>query len=104
MPFTTEQFLGKFESYNISVFPAQPVLYVLSCIAVALTFGRARSSGLIVTLALASLGLGGSGLSRRLFCFDQSRRACVRVSVYRTSPHGFLPRRGQGADGLQVYP
>lgn len=38
MPFTVEQFMGVFESYNLAVFPMQIIAYVLGLIAVFLVF------------------------------------------------------------------
>ena len=55
MPFTVEQFLGVFESYNLAVFPMQIVAYVLGLIAVFLVFKN--RSGRIVPAILSFMWL-----------------------------------------------
>jgi hypothetical protein len=76
MPFTVEQFLGIFESYNQAVFPMQAIAYVLGLIAVFLVL-RSRS-GRIVAAILSFMwfwngivyhGLFFSGINRAAFGF-----------------------------------
>ena len=40
LPFTREQFLGMFETYNQAIWPAQVLAYVLGAVAVALLIWR----------------------------------------------------------------
>lgn len=55
MPFTVEQFLGVFESYNLAVFPMQIIAYVLGLIAVYLAFKN--RSGRVVPAILSFMWL-----------------------------------------------
>jgi lipopolysaccharide export LptBFGC system permease protein LptF len=43
MPFSAEQFFGVFRSYNLAVWPAQPLLLALALLAFALVLVSARS-------------------------------------------------------------
>lgn len=49
MPFTVEQFLGIFQSYNLSVFPMQIIAYALGLVALFLVF-KNRSGQLIAAI------------------------------------------------------
>ena len=53
LPFTTEQFLGVFEKYNLSVYPAQLVFFILALTVTILTFVKFRGAGKIFSSVLA---------------------------------------------------
>jgi hypothetical protein len=53
LPFTTEQFLEVFEKYNLSVFPAQIVLFILALTVTVITFVKFRSAGVFSSAVLA---------------------------------------------------
>ena len=55
MPFTTEQFFGVFERYNVAVWPAQIALLALALIVVALVVRGRPGDGAWVALLLACL-------------------------------------------------
>lgn len=54
LPFTTEQFLKVFETYNLAVWPMQIVLYVLALCAVYFGVKKGPVSGRIIFLLLAA--------------------------------------------------
>ncbi|HKS28685.1 MAG TPA: DUF6064 family protein [Pyrinomonadaceae bacterium] len=54
MPFTTEQFLRVFESYNHAVYPAQFALIILALISVYLTIRARPSSSRLIAVLLAA--------------------------------------------------
>lgn len=53
LPFTTEQFLEVFGKYNISVFPAQIVIYILAIIVVILAVFKKGGAGKFSSYVLA---------------------------------------------------
>jgi len=55
LPFTREQFLGVFVTYNDAIWPLQIVAYLLGIIVVALLFRPARSSGRMIAGVLAAM-------------------------------------------------
>jgi hypothetical protein len=57
LPFTTEQFLGVFESYNRSVWPAQFVLFATALLLVVLAIWKRRFSDKVIGVGLAILWL-----------------------------------------------
>ena len=52
-PFTREQFLDVFTHYNIDVFPAQLIFYLIAIIAINFTMMPGRSSGKITSIILS---------------------------------------------------
>jgi hypothetical protein len=56
-PFTTGQFLGVFEAYNLAIWPAQVVAYALGVAAVVLAIWPRPSSDRIVSAVLAGFWL-----------------------------------------------
>src|SRR5579859_4859677 len=48
LPFTRDQFLGMFETYNRAIWPAQVLAYVLGVSAVALVIWRTRASDRLI--------------------------------------------------------
>ncbi len=57
IPFTEEQFLNNFASYNTDVFPAQILLYLLAGVAIYLVFSRKEYSDRIISGILTFLWL-----------------------------------------------
>ncbi|MDN5002918.1 DUF6064 family protein [Bradyrhizobium sp. GCM10027634] len=55
LPFTAEQFLGIFASYNRAIWPAQVLAYLLGGLAFLLVFHKGRWSGQIVAGTLAAM-------------------------------------------------
>lgn len=55
--FTSEVFFALFEDYNLSIWPAQVIAYVLGVLALALVFRPSASSSRIIGAVLASLWL-----------------------------------------------
>jgi len=53
-PFTTEQFLTNFEHYNVAIWPAQILAYVVGLAAVALALRAGRTSDQLIAGALAT--------------------------------------------------
>jgi len=53
LPFSVDEFLQVFKHYNLSVFPAQILLYVLAVVTVILSIKRTISSDRILNLILA---------------------------------------------------
>lgn len=60
LPFTIDQFMGVFETYNRAVWPAQIVAYILGITAVFFSLRQTRHSGRIISgiLALSWLWIG----------------------------------------------
>lgn len=60
IPFTTDQFLNVFERYNVEVWPAQVLLYVVGLLAIGLAIQRrtSLSRGINFILALLWLWMG----------------------------------------------
>jgi hypothetical protein len=52
LPFTVEQFLAVFQSYNEAIWPAQVVAYVLGALAVMLALRKTGAAGRIISLIL----------------------------------------------------
>lgn len=57
MPFTTEEFLGVFEKYNLAVFPMQVVLFLMAVAVVFLSFQKFKWSDTLNLILLAFLWL-----------------------------------------------
>lgn len=57
LPFTTEKFLQLFESYNLTIFPAQIFLNLLALIIILLAVKKNHSSNKIIGLSLSILWL-----------------------------------------------
>ena len=57
LPFTLEQFLNVFATYNKAIWPAQIVAYVLGAIAVAVLLRRDRASDRVVSAVLGLMWL-----------------------------------------------
>jgi hypothetical protein len=53
IPFTVEQFFDVFKTYNVAIWPAQVVAYVLGVIALALAIRQNKSSGQVISGILA---------------------------------------------------
>ena len=53
IPFTVKQFLGVFESYNVSVWPMQVIAYLLGVTVIVLIFKRWRHSSQIAATILS---------------------------------------------------
>jgi hypothetical protein len=67
-PFTAEQFLRLFETYNVAIWPMQVVVYVLAGLAVVLAVKRTAISGRLIGAVLAFLWLW-IGVVYNLFFF-----------------------------------
>src|SRR5688572_47357 len=79
MPFTTNQFLKIFETYNQAIYPVQWILQVLAIAAVLMTLvPRFRSSKIIAALLFALWGWTGviyhwlffSGINKAAYLFS----------------------------------
>lgn len=57
MPFTPEQFFGVFERYNLAVWPAQVIIYILAIVAFSLVFKPAKHSSRIISGILGAFWL-----------------------------------------------
>ncbi len=77
-PFTAEQFLGVFESYNLAVFPMQLIAYALGLIAVFLVFKK--RSGRIVPAILSFMWLW-NGIAYHLLFFSPINKAAYGFAV-----------------------
>lgn len=55
LPFTVEQFIGVFASYNKAIWPAQILAYFIGGLAVALVFRKAKRSDQIIAGVLAAM-------------------------------------------------
>ncbi len=53
IPFTVEQFLNVFETYNTAIWPSQIAAYILGIIAVALVFRKRKYSAIFISIILA---------------------------------------------------
>jgi hypothetical protein len=67
LPFTPEQFLAVFVTYNRAIWPVQIAAYLLGAVAVAFLVCKTRQGNLVITGVLASMwlwtGFGYHGLS-----------------------------------------
>lgn len=57
LPFTTEQFLEVFETYNTSIWPAQIMAYLFGGLAIYLAFRPSARNGRVISLILAGFWL-----------------------------------------------
>ena len=57
LPFTTEQFLEVFETYNTAIWPAHIVAYLLGLLAIYLAFRKGSGGNRIISLILAGFWL-----------------------------------------------
>ena len=57
LPFTRDQFLGMFETYNQAIWPVQAIAYLLGIAAVALVIWRVRASDRLISGILAAFWL-----------------------------------------------
>lgn len=73
-PFTVEQFLEVFRSYNEAVWPMQVFLYLFGVVIVALSIKKTHSSYKIITLVLAFLWLW-MGIVYHLLYFSSINKA-----------------------------
>jgi len=55
MPFTRSDFFGVFEAYNLAIWPAQIVAYLLAVAALGAILAQGRWSGAVVRCALAMM-------------------------------------------------
>jgi hypothetical protein len=67
LPFTVDQFLGVFEAYNLAIWPAQVMAYILGVAAVALAFKPSPYAGRIISAVLASFWLWNGALYHLAF-------------------------------------
>jgi hypothetical protein len=72
MPFTVEQFLGIFHSYNLSVFPMQIIAYALGLVALFLVFKN--RSGQLISAILSFMWLW-NGIVYHGFFFSSINKA-----------------------------
>ena len=77
-PFTVEQFLNVFESYNLTVFPMQFIAYALGLIAVFLVFKN--RSGRIVPAILSFMWFW-NGIAYHLLFFSPINKAAYGFGV-----------------------
>jgi len=66
-PFSIEQFLEVFQSYNLAIWPAQLVAYVLGILAVVLVFRKTRYGDFIISVVLAIFWLWMGGVYHLAF-------------------------------------
>jgi hypothetical protein len=74
MPFTTEQFLRVFESYNLTIYPAQWTLIVLASIAIFFA-ARTRSYSSRLIAVLLALLWAWTGIAYHLAFFTRINKA-----------------------------
>lgn len=79
-PFTVEQFLSVFESYNLAVFPMQAIAYVLGLIAVFLAFRGGTRAARIVSAILSFMWLW-NGIAYHLLFFSPVNEAAYGFGV-----------------------
>ena len=80
LPFTTEQFLAVFRSYNEAIWPAQIVAYLLAGLAVVALYGRSARSDRIIAAALAIMW-AWTGIAYHLAFFATINKAAYVFSV-----------------------
>lgn len=67
LPFTTEQFLEVFKTYNTSIWPAQIAAYILGLAAIYLAFRKTAGRDKIISLILSAFWLWMGGLYHLTF-------------------------------------
>jgi hypothetical protein len=80
LPFTTEQFLGVFERYNLAIWPLQIVAYALGLVAVALALRPVGPSDRIIGAILACFWLW-MGAVYHLAYFSAINAAAIILSA-----------------------
>ncbi|MBU0508405.1 hypothetical protein KKH27_06165 [bacterium] len=74
LPFTVDEFLALFESYNRAIWPAQAMGYALGVLATGLALWRSRAGDRIVVAVLALMWLW-TGVVYHIFFFSEINRA-----------------------------
>ena len=80
LPFTVEQFLKVFETYNDSIWPFQIVLYLLAFIAVTVIMMKTKNSGKVAMSILVMLW-AWMGLVYHIFYFSAINRAALVFGI-----------------------
>jgi hypothetical protein len=100
LPFTREQFLGVFVTYNDAIWPLQIVVYLFGIIVVALLFQPARSSGRMIAGVLAAMWAWTGVVYHGLF-FAPINAAAYLFGALFLLQGGFLAYAGVRHDRLR---
>lgn len=76
LPFTREQFVAVFADYNLAVWPAQSLAYLLGLGMVILLFRRSRAGDRIIGGGLAAMWVW-TGIAYHWFYFSSINRAAL---------------------------
>jgi hypothetical protein len=102
MPFSPAQFFAIFAAYNVAVWPAQIVLYLLALAVVGLAARRSRLAG-VATMALLALLWLWAGVVYHLFFFTRINPAAwlfgALFVLQATLFFWYGVRRGRGGPG-----
>jgi len=82
LPFTTDQFLDVFARYNVAVWPAQLLVYLLGVLCIVLALRRATHSSRIISLILSLLWLWMGVVYHFLFFSKINQAAWVFGSMF----------------------
>jgi hypothetical protein len=100
LPFTREQFLGVFVTYNEAIWPLQVAAYLLGTVAVAQLFRSGRSSDRIITGALAAMWIW-TGFVYHVLFFAPINTAAYFFGALFLFQGGFLAYAGIQHDRLR---
>ncbi|WP_339034021.1 DUF6064 family protein [Bradyrhizobium symbiodeficiens] len=100
LPFTLEQFLNVFATYNKAIWPAQILAYVLGAVAVAALFRKGRASDRIVSAILGLMWLSTGILYHGVF-FSSINKAAFAFGALFVAEGAALLYTGIVRDGLR---
>ncbi len=80
LPFSTEQFLRVFESYNLSVWPLQVLFYLLGILTLILIYRNSSHSNRLISLILAFFWLW-MGVAYHIAFFSQINKAAYFFGI-----------------------
>jgi len=81
IPFTTDEFLGVFEAYNLVIQPAQIVAYILGISAVVFGIKRSRYSSTII-FAILAVFWGWVGVVYHIYYFSDINQAAYVFGTF----------------------
>jgi hypothetical protein len=82
LPFTLEQFVAVFASYNEAIWPAQIIAYVLGIAAIGALFRPGRTSDRTITAVLAAMWLWTGLVYHGLFFSEINRSALAFAALF----------------------
>ena len=100
LPFTSEQFIALFATYNTAIWPLQIGAYLLGAVAIALLFSRRQQADRVIVAILAAMWLW-TGLVYHALFFSAINKAAYLFAALFVVQSGALIYQGVYRDGLR---